>query len=495
MLEWAESPVLLGLAMMLVCVAAGTELVEISAQRFATCFGVFVAAMLAKDCRAFVRFYTWFASSKHHSRAGQRGLGHPACAPYGVELLRPLLAPRGLGVAAFRGAVLALAASLALAGLTGARAAWLAASVLYFPVFGALFLESRVGGHATMLLPQITLALALTSQAPAGLELAVQLLQAQVGVTYTTSALCKLASAGARGKLWFDGATLQTYLLQGRVYRASPSPHVLALQEFIVRRAWLCVLLGIVAFGFELMGGFVCLLPLRARCAWTAVALAFHVGTWLLQGFDFIAYWAVALGVLVVPTQPLAHTLAAALGGAGLPDLLALGLGAAHFAAAVGVALSFGEFFDPAQRTRLPFSCAPMFCQTQNLFAPGPQPWVMLSIDPRHSGYVEGFGELAGTFFAASARELGELPYWFYGVTVAPEAASPLHADANFAVPPELQAAAQRLARALHNRTPGDAWRPRAVDELMAALAHMRAVFDAAWARLPPRAHNASALV
>ena len=107
--------------------------------------------MNARDEPAFSRFYTWFHGC-HLACSRQRGLGQSCGAIYGF-IRPPTLTPRQFDACAAG----LLGGLLLLALLGSSRGLALLSFFLYFAVFGSLFLESKVGGHHTVLLPHLLL--------------------------------------------------------------------------------------------------------------------------------------------------------------------------------------------------------------------------------------------------------------------------------------------------------------------------------------------------
>lgn len=439
-----------------------------------------ISLQLALNLPAFSRYYCWFyACGLPCSR--QRGLGQSCGAVYGL-FRPPKLTPSQFD--ACTAALLAVLLALALVGHS--RTLALLAYALYFPLFGSLFLESKVGGHHTVLLPHFLFYLGVCPQ------LAVVLTELTIGAMYCSSALCKLWRAARAGRLWCDGITLQAYLLEDYVHRPAPSEPVRALTRALIRRPLLTLIMQATMLGFECLGVWVPFAPRRLRLAWAIVGTGMHAGAWALMGIDFMSFWVPFLAAFTLRDQREDVTSVLFLLRSDVQRSQPLGnaLAVAYLACMLYHCFSF--FCVRHNGDGLPFSSCPMFCEPRNMFSPtAARTWVFTSADMRQPGYIHVLRALMGPRGSGSApqspallaRTLKKLPFSTLVVSSTAGSCASERRAVDIAsdltpLPEDIVEAAHLVDRILSAHQPASAWSPCAVDKVIVALDHLRACYE-----------------
>lgn len=220
------------------------------------------------------------------------------------------------------------------------------------------------------------------------------------------------------------------------------------MQSWLITRPRLCGLLASSAMVLEIL--FVLAPASDNVCIFVGVnGLLFHACIWVLQGLDFVSYWAPCLLAYLVgvPASEPSYDGLDRESGFFVPALI-------YTALQVVTAVTLRDFW---LDDILPFSCFPMFMLPRNIYDDWPKAWTM-SDSPvngrgtRCAGAMEPlyWSPASPVFFMSEdeARNLPQKVVWFGSTKGAPpefhKFISPQHLDqpfilfSNFALPREL---------------------------------------------------------
>lgn len=463
---------------------------------FAMLWSLQLAIVLAIDWPARVKYYRWRLSSGIERCRG-RGLGLHNKPAFGFIKI-PALSAESFDLL---GASLAVGFAVA-SWPSMAHPAFFSALFLPFLVYcGQLGQETALGEHAGLLAPATLLFLSLSITSP----WVFSLLKLYIVSLYVGAACGKLITSFYQRKAWWSAPTLQAYLFGALCSRPGDS-FVDGLARFIIERPPLCMLLAVGGLGLELAT------PLALVAAPFSVLIgssliAFHFGVYLLQGINFISYWAPALFVFIANPAPLVD-----LGGATwlrrdvlMPADDADALEWARWAAALLVLTTqlvcCFSFREVTTGGPMPFTCMPVFAIVANVFDDS-VPYCRtvhfsgLRSKMRCCGQIsclEWLGPLFGddTDFSCPEADVVKLPFpvmwvsfkgagaeWMGAVLKPKYQDNTLSVFSNRSLPDELLSAVRRCSQFILDGTPDDAYDRAKVRELLRLQAACKAEFE-----------------
>lgn len=463
---------------------------------FASIWSLQLAIVLAIDWPARVKFYRWRLSSDVERCRG-RGLGMHNKPAFGFIKIPALSAE----VFDLLGASLAVGFAVA-SWPSMAHPAFFAALFLPFLCYcGQLGQETALGEHAGILAPATLLFLSFSTRS----TWVFSLLKIYIVSLYVGAACLKLIASVYQKKAWWSAPTLQAYLFGALCSRPGDS-FVDGLARYIIERPILCVLLAVGGLGLELAA------PLALVAAPFSILIgssliAFHFGVYLLQGINFISYWAPALLVFIVNPAPIVD-----LGGATwlrrevlMPADDADALEWARWAAALLLLTTqlvcCFSFREVKTGGPMPFSCMPVFAIVANVFDDS-VPYCRsihfsgLRSKMRCAGQIsclEWLGPLFGddTDFSCPEADVVKLPFpvlWvsfkgagaeWMGAVVKPKYQdNRISVFSNRSLPDEVLKAVRQACQFILDSTPDDAYDRTKVRELLRLQAACQAEFE-----------------
>src|SRR5471030_2218808 len=201
-----------------------------------------------------------------------------------IKLLRKFqLPPLSQNQFFFSGIILVTSLFFAAFGIYR-RFALIAAFIFYFPYFNSIISLAYVQ-RKTNLLPLVLLILAISpsiNQPLNGYAAAWEIVLIKIAVTqiYFSSGIQKLKHAGLS---WGNGQSLQAYLLENYLWSDRKAGYLLA------QKIRLCAALSCLILFFELSFGIIIFLP-QFTFVYIAMALFFHIGTYLTMRINYLKY-------------------------------------------------------------------------------------------------------------------------------------------------------------------------------------------------------------
>ena len=110
---------------------------------------------------------------------------------------------------------------------------------------------------------------------------------------YLGAAALKLIASVLQRKAWWSAPTLQAYLF-GALCSRPGDAFANGLARYIIQRPPLCVLLAVGGLSLELAAP-LALVSAPLSILFGVSMIGFHLGVYILQGINFVSYWAPAL--------------------------------------------------------------------------------------------------------------------------------------------------------------------------------------------------------
>eukprot|EP01052_Picozoa_sp_SAG31_P030232 SAG31_NODE_3084_length_4695_cov_3.336741_4_plen_324_part_00 len=220
------------------------------------------------------------------------------------------------------------------------------------------------------------------------------------------------------GAPWFDGATLQTYIYDA-MWQRPGGKLVWQIQKLVVTQPLICVLMGLAALCFEVGFPVVCFIPATGPLL-GLVGIGFHTGIWVLQGLDFVTFWATSLLMFAVEgfqgcsaavsgSDSTCHSISETLTSGWAETPYSFGLAALYTGGQLFAAITLADI---TMEEILPWSAFPMFLMPRNVFSKWPRFFVMTGPDLRIPGCMESAVHSPLTpVYPLSEAELQKVPY------------------------------------------------------------------------------------
>lgn len=447
-----------------------------SLRLFSFCFSISILSSFITDVKKFRHLHTW---QHQHARYRVEGkLGHTRSYVYGVKFLnKRLLAwqtPKRFNMLLYAFAFTLISALVAMSCFSGLQQIFFfAAWVLYFPIFGALYADTRINGHMSLMLPHIFFFLTVCNND----QVAVAFIKPFVGCMYTGAGLCKLFRSGAE---WANGSTIQYHLLRGLIIRPPRYAFVRQLVKWIISDIDICAAMSRCALGWELVSCIIFMFPLEVQTMWALCGIGFHLSIWHFQGFDFISYWAPALLAFPFRAEPLSVVFFMS---NTVWSTILLALASVYCCFGVVLALTIREL--QPDYNFMPFTCCPMYSELENLFSSTSKTWRLTSVNTRFSGQVdchtkEPYGMIWG---ANGFNILKRLPYHalcFSTPILASGSSGGLEVQTvvNFDASQNLMNSIVQASSVMKNREECEVWAPETVKMVISALEEVRRGFE-----------------